>query len=88
MKIAIKAFEESLRVRTLEHFPMDYAMTQNNMGNAYGTLSEVEGKAENCRKGIQAYQEALKIFIENEFPEVYPRVLNNLRILLDFCKEK
>jgi len=41
-KKAIKAFEEALKVYTPERFPMDYAMTQNNLGNAYRTLAEVE----------------------------------------------
>jgi tetratricopeptide (TPR) repeat protein len=86
-KKAIKAYEEALKVYTLEDFPMDYGMTQNNLGNAYRTLGEVEEKAENCKKAKQSYEEALKIFTEKEFPEVYPQVLNNLRILLDFCKE-
>ncbi|NIN68353.1 MAG: hypothetical protein GTO63_27330, partial [Anaerolineae bacterium] len=51
-KRAIGAYEEALRVRTYEDFPMDYGMTQNNLGNAYRTLAEVEEKAENCSKAI------------------------------------
>ena len=51
MKVAIKAYQEALKIRTVEQFPMDYAMTQNNIGNAYRTLAEVEEKAINCRKG-------------------------------------
>jgi len=85
MKIAIKAYEEALKVRTLDRFPMDYAMTQNNLGNAYRTLGEVEAKAENCKKAIKAYEEALKVFTKEEFPEIYLLVKSNLRKLLDFC---
>jgi len=53
MKIAIKAYKEALRVYTPERFPMDYAMTQNNLGAAYVTLAEVENKAirHACRGG-------------------------------------
>ena len=32
----------ALEVRTLDQFPMDYAVTQNNLGAAYRTLAEVE----------------------------------------------
>ena len=88
IKKAIKVFEESLRVYILVHFQIQHAATQNNLGNAYGILAGAENKAENCKKAKKASEEALKIFTEKEFPEVYPRVLNNLRILLDFCKEK
>lgn len=86
LKIAIKAYEEALKVRTLERFPMDYAMTQNNLGNAYNTLAEVEAKADNCKKAIRAYEESLKVFTKDEFPETYPLVEDNLRRLIDFCK--
>jgi tetratricopeptide (TPR) repeat protein len=61
MKISIKAYEEALKVTTLDRFPMQYATTQNNLGNAYSTLAEVEAKAENCKKAIEAYEEALKV---------------------------
>ncbi|MEM2930854.1 MAG: tetratricopeptide repeat protein, partial [Thermoproteota archaeon] len=84
---AIKAYEEALKVYTRERFPMDYAMTQNNLGNAYRTLAEVEDKAENCKKAIKAYEEALKIFTEKEFPETHHLVKLNLEKLLSFCKE-
>jgi hypothetical protein len=50
-------FEEALKVRTLDRFPMDYATTQNNLGNVYKILAEVEGKAENCKKAIEAFEE-------------------------------
>ncbi|MGC1120269.1 MAG: tetratricopeptide repeat protein [Candidatus Methanofastidiosia archaeon] len=43
---------------------MDYATTQNNLGNAYETLGEVEDKSQNCKKAIAAYKEALRIFTE------------------------
>ena len=78
MKISIEACEDALKIRTLDPFPMDYAMTQNNLGNTYGTLGEVENKAENCRKSIAAYEEALKIFSEYEFPEPYKVIFRNL----------
>jgi tetratricopeptide (TPR) repeat protein len=84
-KKAIKAYEEALKVYTLERFPMDYAMTQNNLGTAYSTLAEVEAKAENCKKAIKAYEEALKIFTEEKFPEIYSLVAENLKNLLRFC---
>ena len=53
-------------------------MTQNNFGNAYSTLGEVEAKAENCRLAIVAFQEALKVCTLDRWPMQYGMTQNNL----------
>ena len=75
---AVSAYEEALRVYTLEDFPMDYGMTQNNLGAAYGTLAEVEEKGENCGRAIGAYEEALRVYTLEDFPMDYGMTQNNL----------
>ena len=65
---------------------MDYGMTQNNLGTAYGTLAQVEDKAANCRKAIAAFEAALAIYTPEEFPELYRRVSKNLEIARRFCQ--
>jgi hypothetical protein len=62
---------------------MDYGMTQNNLGTAYRTLGEVEEKAENCKKAIMAYQEALRVYNKQEYPQQYAGVSSNLKIVED-----
>jgi tetratricopeptide (TPR) repeat protein len=57
---------------------MDYAATQNNLGNAYRTLGEVDDKAGNCKQAIRSYQEALKIRTLERFPMDYAATHNNL----------
>ena len=84
MKIAIAVYEKALKLYTVNKFPMDYAMTQNNLGTALWTLAEVENKTENCKNAITAYQEALNIFKKEEFPEVFPLVSANLKNALEF----
>jgi tetratricopeptide (TPR) repeat protein len=78
MKIVIRAYEEVLKVLPLERFPMPYATTQNNLGNAYSMLAEVEGKAGNCKEAIRAYEEALKVRTLDRFPMDYAMTQNNL----------
>jgi len=78
METAITAYEEALKVYTLERSLINYAMTQNNLGNAYRTLAEVESKAENCKKAIKAHYEALKVYILERFPMQYSSTQNNL----------
>ena len=53
-------------------------MTQNNLGTAYGTLAEVENEVENCKKSIDAYEEALKVRTPDRFPMDYAMTQNNL----------
>jgi tetratricopeptide (TPR) repeat protein len=78
MKTAIVAYEEALKVYTLERFPMYYGGIQNNLGNAYRTLAEVEARAENCKKAIAACEEALKVRTLKRFPMYYATTQNNL----------
>ena len=75
---AIAAYEEALKVHTYEDSPMDYAMTQNNLGTAYGTLAEVEDPASNCQKAIAAYEEALRVRTYEDSPMQYGATQNNL----------
>jgi hypothetical protein len=49
-------------------YPIQYATTQANIGNAYCRLAEVEDKAKNCKKSIEAFQDALKIRTIGQFP--------------------
>jgi tetratricopeptide (TPR) repeat protein len=60
---------------------MDYGMTQNNLGNAYRTLAEVEGKAENSKRAIEAYDKALKVYTPEIFPIQYSSIKNNLEVV-------
>ncbi|MCL2384720.1 MAG: CNP1-like family protein, partial [Alphaproteobacteria bacterium] len=40
--------------------PLDWAMTQNNLGNALERLGERESGTETLKKAVEAYGEALK----------------------------
>jgi len=85
MRVKVAAFEEALKVRTLKDFPIDYAGTQNNLGNAYQTLAEVKDKAENCQKAITADEEAFKVYKEGEFPDLHQLVESDFRIAIPFA---
>jgi len=80
MKIAIEAFENALISYHEKNSSIDYAAAQNNLGNAYRTLGEVEQKALNCKMAIKAFQEALKVYTIDAFPLHYTMTQNNLGI--------
>ncbi|MGR3295602.1 MAG: tetratricopeptide repeat protein, partial [Candidatus Bathyanammoxibius sp.] len=80
LKKAIEAFEEALRVYAFEKSPQDYAMTQNNLGNAYWGLAGVgaRDKEKNLKKAIKAYEQAFRVYTFKEFPQYYATTQNNL----------
>jgi tetratricopeptide (TPR) repeat protein len=71
LRKAIAAYEEALRFWTPDIAPLDYAMTQNNLGSAYGRLSEYEDPVGNLRRAIEAYEEALRFRTPEGTPLFY-----------------
>ena len=51
---------------TIEKYPLNYAVTQNNLGNAYGFLSAVRDKEDNLNKSINAYEEACAKYLDKK----------------------
>jgi len=47
---------------------VEYATTQNDLGNPYVDLAGVRDKESNLEKAINAYQEALKIYTVKRYP--------------------
>ncbi|HWP47239.1 MAG TPA: tetratricopeptide repeat protein [Candidatus Limnocylindrales bacterium] len=70
----IKDYEEALEVYTMDHFPVQYATLQHNLGNAYRKLAEIENRNENLKRALEAYEEALKVFTKEKFPTVHDLV--------------
>ncbi|MGK7957185.1 MAG: CHAT domain-containing protein [Crocosphaera sp.] len=79
-EIAIKGYEIILTIVTFETFPQEWALTQNNLGNAY--TDRIKGnKAENIEKAIAYYQEALKVRQFDALPQQWATTQNNLAIV-------
>jgi len=85
---ALNAYHEALKVNTIEQFPIQYALTQNNLANAYWTLAEMENKHENCLHAEEAYKESLRVYTEDEYPDPCRGVKGNLERLYRFWKGK
>jgi hypothetical protein len=66
---AVEAYGEALKERTREHVPLQWAATQNNLGEALTKLGEREsGSRETLQKAVEAYREALKVFTKEAAP--------------------
>ncbi|WP_052149912.1 CHAT domain-containing protein [Aphanizomenon flos-aquae] len=77
MEIAIAAYTQALEVYTRTDFPEQWAMTQNNLGNAY--RNRIRGdKAENLEYAIAAYTQALEVYTRTDFPVEWATTQNNL----------
>jgi len=57
---AVGAYREALKERTRERVPLDWAMTQMNLGAALAGLGEREGGSDTLKESASAYREALK----------------------------
>ncbi|MEM1170697.1 MAG: CHAT domain-containing protein, partial [Cyanobacteria bacterium P01_H01_bin.35] len=74
---AIAAFHLVLEVHTEKDFPIDWATTQNNLGNAY--RDRIRGdKAENLENAIAASNLALSVRTKEDFPVEWATTQNNL----------
>ena len=68
---------EALTVCTREAFPADWAMTQNNLANAYGDRIRGE-RADNLERAIEHYEQALTVRTREAFPADWAMTQNNL----------
>ena len=57
------AYRAALEERTRERVPLDWAMTQMNLGNALVTLGERESGTARLEEAVAAYNGALEIFV-------------------------
>ena len=79
LRSAIKCYEDALEIYTEKMFPKDWALTQNNLGNAYFVLPSIN-REENLRSAIGCYESTLRVYSEQSFPQEWATTQNNLGI--------
>ena len=75
---AVAAYREALKEWTRERVPLDWAVTQNNLGNALATLGERESGTARLEEAVAAYREALKERTRERVPLEWATTQNNL----------
>lgn len=82
--LAVRSFEAVLEVVNLVDHPSEYAMVQNNLGNALQSASSSH-VLENLLRALAAYDEALKVRNPRDTPLAYANTIANkanvLRVL-------
>jgi tetratricopeptide (TPR) repeat protein len=61
LRKAVAALREALRERTRATVPLDWALTQNNLGNALRVQGERERGTARLREAVIAYEAALVV---------------------------
>ncbi|MBW2690851.1 MAG: CHAT domain-containing protein, partial [Deltaproteobacteria bacterium] len=77
LELAIDHFNQALEVRTREAFPEQWAMTQNNLANAY--RNRIQGdRVENLELAIDHFNQALEVMTLERFSANRRKILRNL----------
>ena len=59
------AYRAALEERTRERVPLQWAMTQNNFGNALRALGERESGTARLEQAVTVYRAALEVFADD-----------------------
>jgi tetratricopeptide (TPR) repeat protein len=74
--------------RTRDRVPLDWAITQNNLGNALTSLGERESSTTRLEEAVAAYREALKETTRERVPLDWAWTQNNLGTALKMLGDR
>jgi len=78
LRQAVDSYQSALIALPRERVPLDWAATQNNLGNALQTLGERESGTAGLEEAVAAYREALKEWTRERVPLDWAMTQNNL----------
>ena len=85
---AVKAYYAALEELTRERAPLQWAMTQTNLGNALIALGELEGGTARLEEAVKAYYAVLEIFKREQAPLLWAMAQSNLGVALEALGER
>jgi tetratricopeptide (TPR) repeat protein len=88
LRRAVAAYRQALKVYTRERVPLDWAGTQNNLGNALASLNKHESGTESLEDAVVAFREALKERTREKVPLAWATTQNNLGTALSSLGER
>src|SRR5262245_27977162 len=78
LNLAIERYKRLIDLTPRERVPLDWATTQNNLGNALSSLGERESGTARLDEAVAAYREALKERTRERVPLEWAATQNNL----------
>ncbi len=85
---AVAAYRLALQESTRDRVPLDWATTQNNLGNALETLGERESGTARLEEAVAAYRLALEEGTRDRVPLDWANTQNNLANALETLGER
>ena len=85
---AIAAFREALKENTRERVPLEWARSQNNLGNALAALGRRENGTGKLEEAAVAFREALKERTRDRVPLDWARSFGNEGVALMLLAER
>ena len=73
---------------TPEDRPVDWARTQNNLGNALQVLGQLEHNMERLEEAVNAYDKALTVFTPDHMRQYWAGTKHNLERALQALGER
>ena len=84
---AVAAYRDALQERTRKRVPLDWAMTQNNLGTALSTLGERESGTARLNEAVAAYRDALQERTRKRVPLQWAMTQNGSVAKFDFSRK-
>jgi tetratricopeptide (TPR) repeat protein len=88
LRRAVAIYRAALQERTRERVPLDWAVTQNNLGGALQTLGEREAGTGRLEEAVAAYRAALEERTRERVPLDWATTQNNLGLALQTLGER
>lgn len=88
LQAAVAAFEAALEIRTREATPLDWAKTQNNLGNALSTWGARGDGTKRLQAAVAAYKSVLEIYSREALPLDWAMIQSNLGAVLQVWGER
>ncbi len=85
---SVSFYKEVLEEYNRERVPLDWAMTQNNLGTALLRLGERENGTQRLEEAVTAFRDALKEYTRGRVPLQWAATQNNLGITLKSLGER
>ena len=83
---SLEANNEALKIMTIDKYPLHHAHIRGRLGVAFHELAHTENKQENYKKSKTNFEEALKIFTPETYPNYHETYSTELERLLS-CEE-
>ncbi|MFX1452814.1 MAG: tetratricopeptide repeat protein [Promethearchaeota archaeon] len=78
LKNAIESFNQALEIFNARNFPIEFAITQMNLGNAYYSLSEFEDARINLSNSLKVYTIAIPTLKPDKYPQYHQKIKNRI----------